>query len=386
THSKEEAKDVVDRLCQLLHTGGFEIRQWASNVPAVIEDLPSDVRSESSELWLSQHSADLQEPTLWLCWDCLHDSLKYKHRPVERTEPTLRNVYKDLWKEQLGWDDPIQPQSLRDRWLTWEREIPDLIQIEIPRCYVPVSTDSLTSIRDLHIFCDASERAYGSVAYLRTEDAQNQVHVSFVLARSRVAPKKQLSMPQLELSAALTGAQLASVLQTELTLPIRKIILWSDSTTVLHWIRSESCHYKVFVGTRVAKIQSLTDVSNWRYVDTMNNPADDITWGKTLKEVSQPHRWHQGPAFLRHTEDHWPTNPLSCPEADDSELKKSSFCGLLTVDSCPQLPEASMFSAWKDLMQTTKFKFKFIYLEPKITNIVCLGGLYNLHSCDTLCP
>ncbi|KAI3374589.1 hypothetical protein L3Q82_021164 [Scortum barcoo] len=135
THSKEEAKDVVDRLRQLLHTGGFEIRQWASNVPAVNEDLPSDVRSESSELWLSQHSADLQEPTLGLRWDCLHDSLKYKHRPVERTEPMLRNVYKvlacqydplgyivpfttrakiqDLWKEQLGWDDPMTRSSHR---------------------------------------------------------------------------------------------------------------------------------------------------------------------------------------------------------------------------------------------------------------------------------
>ncbi|XP_029688155.1 uncharacterized protein [Takifugu rubripes] len=160
-------------------------------------------------------------------------------------------------------------------------------------------------------------------------------------------------MPRLELSAALTGAQLASVLQTELTLPIRTIILWSDSTTVLHWITSESCQYKVFVGTRVAEIQSLTDVSNWRYVDTANNPADDITRGKTLKELSRPHRWHQGPAFLRQTEDHWPTSPSSYPEADDSELKKSSFCGHVTVDSCPQLPEVSMFSTWKELMQAT---------------------------------
>ncbi len=231
THSKEEAKELVDDLRQLLNIGGFEIRQWASNVPTVIEHLPTNVRSESSELWLSQSNMDLQEPTLGLQWDCLRDSLKYKHRPVERIEPTLRNVYKvlacqydplgyivpftilvqDLWKEQIGWDDPIQPQSLRDRWLAWEREIPDLIQMEIPRCYAPASTDSPTSSRDLHIFCDASERAYGSVAYLRTEDAQKEVHVSFVLARSRVAPKKQLSMPRLELSAALTGAQLASV-------------------------------------------------------------------------------------------------------------------------------------------------------------------------------
>ena len=377
THSKEEAKDLVDRLCQLLHSGGFEIRQWASNVPAVIEHLPPDVRSESSELWLSQSSTDLQEPTLGLRWDCLRDSLKYKHRPAERTEPTLRTVYKvlacqydplgyivpfttrakilvqDLWKERIGWDDPIQPQSLRDRWLTWEQEIPDLAQMEIPRCYAPASADSPTSIRDLHIFCDASERAYGSVAYLRTEDDQGEIHVAFILARSRVAPKKQLSIPRLELSAALTGAQLARVIQTELTLPIRKVTLWSDSTTVLHWIQSESCSYKVFVGTRVAEIQNLTDVSNWRYVDSANNPADDITRGKTLKELSRPHRWHQGPDFLHCSENHWPISPSVYPGPEDSELKKSSFCAHVTVDPSLQLPDVSLLSTWKDLMQAT---------------------------------
>lgn len=216
THSKEVAKDVVDGLRQLLHTGGFEICQWASNVPAVIEHLPSDTRSESIELWVSQSSTDIQEPTLGLRWDCLRDSLKYKHRPVERTGPTFRSVYKvlacqydplgyivpfttrakillqDLWKEQISWDDPIKPQSLCDRWLAWEQEIPDLMQIEIPRWYAPASTDSPTSSRDLH--CDASERAYGSVAYLLRKDAQREVHVSFVLARSHVVPKKQLSI------------------------------------------------------------------------------------------------------------------------------------------------------------------------------------------------
>lgn len=46
-------------------------------------------------------------------------------------------------------------------------------------------------------------------------------------------------------SIALTSAQLARVLQVELTLPIRKVIIWLCSTTVLHWIKSQSCHYKV---------------------------------------------------------------------------------------------------------------------------------------------
>ncbi|TKS65175.1 hypothetical protein D9C73_028132 [Collichthys lucidus] len=258
--------------------------------------------SESSELWLSQSSFDLQEPTLGLRWDCLRDSLKYKHRPVEPNEPTLRNVYKvlacqydplgyivpfttrakilvqDLWKEQIGWDEPIQPQSLRDRWLAWVQEIPDLIQMEIPRFYAPASADSPTSNSDLHIFC-------------------------------LVWRQKSTVMPRLELSAALTGQEDHSL--------------------------------------------SLTEVNNWRYVDSANNPADDITRGKTLMGLSRPHRWHHGPDFLRYTEDHWPTNPTSYPETDDGELKKSSFCGHVTVETCLQLLDVSQFSAWKDLMRTT---------------------------------
>ncbi|KAL7870902.1 hypothetical protein SRHO_G00083990 [Serrasalmus rhombeus] len=43
---------------------------------------------------------------------------------------------------------------------------------------------------------------------------------------------------------------------------------WSDSTTVLAWIKSESCRFKVFVGIRIAEIHEITDVSDWRYVDS----------------------------------------------------------------------------------------------------------------------
>lgn len=98
---------------------------------------------------------------------------------------------------------------------------------------------------------------------------------------------------------------------------------------------------------RVAEIQSLTELNNWRYVD-----ADNITRGKTLKELSRPHRWQWGFEFLQRVENHWPTSPSSYHETDDSELKKS-FCRYVAVNPGPQLPDVNQFSAWKKLTRTT---------------------------------
>lgn len=62
------AKAIGDRMRQLFAEGGFEIRQWASNLPLVIEHLPSEASCISNELWLSRYGADLDEPTLGLQW------------------------------------------------------------------------------------------------------------------------------------------------------------------------------------------------------------------------------------------------------------------------------------------------------------------------------
>ncbi|XP_046554901.1 uncharacterized protein LOC124264207 [Haliotis rubra] len=237
-------------------------------------------------------------------------------------------LVQELWKSNHNWDEPIKKEEIKSSWLQWENELPSLSQITLPRCYNPVDVNTSTVTRALHVFCDASERIYGSVAYLRSEDNDSNVYVSFVAARSRVTPKKQLSMPRLELCAALSGAQLADTLLRELNLPVTTLTLWSDSTTVLSWLHSDSCRYKVFVGTRILEIQTLTEVNQWHYVNRAENPADDLTHDKQLTELSDGSRWRDGPSFLSNPSEYWPTNLStnpSVPAEDPTVLKKSSY-------------------------------------------------------------
>lgn len=156
-------------------------------------------------------------------------------------------------------------------------------------------------------------------------------------------------MPRLELCAALTGAQLAKLIVNELTLPIQEVTHWTDSTTVLHWLRSESCHFKVFVGTRVAEIQKLTNLDSWRYVDSARNPADDLTRGKNLKELIRPNQWIHGPKFLLQPPNEWPSNPSETPVDDNTELRKTAVFGP-TITS-PPVTDGVKCTSWQELLQ-----------------------------------
>ncbi|KAI2664192.1 hypothetical protein H4Q32_002333 [Labeo rohita] len=251
----------------------------------------------------------------------------------------MRNVYKVLARQYdpLGFTLPyttrakLLVQSMWDKHHQWDD--PLLPCIALPQAYVPAHVDQTAVTRQIHIFSDASEKAYGSVSYLRTEDAQGQVFLSFLAARSRVAPQRRHSVPRLELCGALTAVQLAKVLENELK--IDQVILWSDSSTVLTWLQSESCRFKVFVGTRVAEIQELTNPDAWRYVDSSQNPADDVTRGKTLAELALPNRWSHGPSFLLKGPDHWPSQPPRLLDPDSSEYRKSAFCGIVNNMTWP---------------------------------------------------
>ena len=89
-------------------------------------------------------------------------------------------------------------------------------------------------------------------------------------------------------------------------------------------------------------------------MNTDNNPADDLTRGRTLCELAVPNRWLQGPPFLRDSPDRWPSLPNSAEPEDVTELKQSIFCGLTQTSLTPQVPDTTQFNSWIDLVKETQ--------------------------------
>ncbi len=88
-------------------------------------------------------------------------------------------------------------------------------------------------------------------------------------------------------------------------------------------------------------------------MDSNRNPADDLTRGKTLKDLSVINRWSQGPSFLLEPEPAWPITPAIQPPEDRAEHRKGIFCGISTEVMVLSLPDPVTYSSWKELVEAT---------------------------------
>ena len=110
-------------------------------------------------------------------------------------------------------------------------------------------------------------------------------------AKGRLAPlNPNLNIPRLELMAALTGARLMDFVCSSLGLLSPRVTCWTDSVDVLCWIKSDKL-FRVFVHNRVTEIKELTDLSSWRFVRGLENPADLGTRAITLSQLAASEKW-----------------------------------------------------------------------------------------------
>ena len=120
--------------------------------------------------------------------------------------------------------------------------------------------------------------------------------VAFILGKARVAPMKCLTVPKLELQSALLAMRLKVDIYKVLTIPLSKTFLWTDSTTVLQWLRSFD-KQPIFVTNGVSEILESTTVDQWFHVPSADNPADAGTRGMSADNLCAS-SWLKGPIFL----------------------------------------------------------------------------------------
>ena len=97
--------------------------------------------------------------------------------------------------------------------------------------------------KELHGFSDASERAYAGTVYIGAVDSTKVMHMSLIMAKTKVEPIKRLTIPRLELNGALIAARLLHHCRDILGIPLRSTFGWTDSTLVLTWLCADPSRF-----------------------------------------------------------------------------------------------------------------------------------------------
>ena len=230
--SPERALIRSKELVHLLHLGGFKLTKFVSNVPDLADRIDGSAQSTEPKVIVSSKEESMQ--VLGLKWDHNNDTLVVSRGTnstitksltqrlvlslVSKVYDTIglvapftvgaRLILKDIWRVNgQSWDDEL-PKDTADRFLAWCFELPRLAEITIPRSYFSGPFQHL----ELHMFGDSSQDVFSAVGFLRTQatctSGEIITELAFVLGKARVAPMKLMTVPKLELQAALLADRL----------------------------------------------------------------------------------------------------------------------------------------------------------------------------------
>jgi len=321
---------LAEQLNKTLDKGGFKLTKWLSTSEEIVSSIPEERRSPKlKDSWLNN---ELYERALGVRWNLQSDSFMFKIE-MKKKPPTRRGMLssissvfdplgflapvimipklmlQELCRQKAAWDEELL-EDAHVKWQTWLQKLPELSELKIRRC---LKTDDFKKNEDIklqvHCFSDASQSGYGAVAYMRMENKEGNVHVSFLFGKARVAPLKSLSIVRLELSAAVVATRLANIIRKQMDMQASQVFFWTDSTAVLKYIQNTDKHFDVFVSNRVTAIREMSRVAEWKYIPTALNPADEASRGVAVNEFLRNSKWLSGPEFLLTSEAHWPAQP-----------------------------------------------------------------------------
>ena len=379
--TEAEGKELVRNTVKLCESKGLHLHKFVSNSVEVVQSIPPEERSLDVKNLQFDHEPSV-ERTLGLEWcvqlDCFQFKIVLKDRPPTRRgmlstvyslydplgllSPVVlvgRQILQDICKGQYDWDTPL-PQNIILRWEEWKASLWKLESLKIDRCYKPEDFRDVIGV-ELHHFSDASTEGYGQCSYLRLIDISGRVHCSLVMAKSRVTPLKQVTIPRLELVAAVLSVRVSELLRKQLKYDDVKETFWCDSQVTLGYISNDAKKFHVFVANRIQQIRDCTEPSQWNYIRSQENPADYASRGLTVTNLLNSSFWFTGPAFL------WKESisvdnihQLIDISPDDPELRKQALATDAEVKDCNfDLTRFDYFSDWSRLKKAVALCLRY---------------------------
>ncbi|XP_043288839.1 uncharacterized protein [Venturia canescens] len=372
------ADQISELLTQARHligictAGGFPLAKWQSNSPALLPNLGFGSSPEDSRSF-----DECETKVLGLAWFPGPDVFKFTSLPYTGGQSITKRVIlseiaqiydplgflspvvirakillQRLWLEKLAWDDPVSTEVGKS-WVTFRHDLAHLGNIAVPR-WLNMTSDSTVEI---HGFSDASQLAMGAVVYVRVTGPGKSTRTALVCSKTKVAPIKRLTIPRLELAAALLVAKLAKYVRDTLQLRDSRVYLWTDSTVTLTWVTSHPSRWKDFVRNRVSSIQELIPQGQWRFIPGRDNPADCASRGLTVSQLEQFQLWWNGPHWLVKSSSHWPTHFTGT--ADSAALEERPGLTLtVSTQPSPVFDLIHRYSSLTRLLRITSLLFK----------------------------
>ncbi|KAL0850467.1 hypothetical protein ABMA28_012265 [Loxostege sticticalis] len=378
--SQQTLTQMQDELVKLLSLGGFQLHKWASNCSNILSNVPKEAQ-HFGELDLQKH--DMSVKTLGVTFHVEDDVFKTTspepytslsdskreilshiskfYDPMGLIGPILvqaKLIMQCLWASNTEWDS-IPAPDIRTMWSNFVRDLHEMKQVSVPRCVKPHDT----RIVQLIGFADASSKAHGCCLYLRTVDAHGKVHVELLCSKSRINPlRKQLTIPRLELNAAVLLSDLTSKVAHILSSKTRvhDIHLFSDSQIVLAWLQTDATKLQTYVANRVRAITEHAHKNcHWHYVNTEDNPSDCLSRGLQPHELECNNLWWHGPSFLFDRNYNFQSNcelPIELPEL---KFPKDNIVCVTVTSASDLFEELKKFSNINKMIRVLAYVLRF---------------------------
>lgn len=371
--TEEDARRLIKEVKHIQEYAGFKLHKWSTNSTTLREEIGLENGQENRGL-------PNNTKTLGIKWLTATDSLKFDIRNLIQSchseeNPTKREILRiimsifdpigfvshliiegrlilrEVWRVECDWDERV-PDDIGLLWRGWLRSLSVLEILEIPRwCGI------IQEQRQIHIFVDASAKAMATVAYVRGE-GRSGITSYMIASKCKVSPMRAISIPRLELQAAVMGVRLGEMILKASNIPITEVTYWTDAKDVLWWINSVKRKYKPFVALRVSEILLNSKMVDWKWISGTDNPADLAT--KSQSNINEKQQlWLEGPTFLRTDQRYWTKQDTITPDSSDLEMVKV-LCMKRTTDTDRRAADPVRVGSWLKMLRVTAWTVRIV--------------------------